>query len=344
MMSPMFTSPRFSAIPVACVFVLSAAVAVGCGGSKPLTDSGPVPEAVTQAESVDLKDFPSAQGQTLTGLSKMTSAQANFGQANATFVPGTNRVAFALIGSNGKPLYAPTAVYVAASETGPVAGPFAAPADPMVPQAAYLSKTAAADAGDLKAVYEANVPFPKAGKWKILTLSKTKAGIIGSGTELTVAASSSIPAVGQRPPAITTPTLAMSGGNIAAIDTRDPHAPTLHQYDFAKVLGKRPVALLFATPQLCQSRVCGPVTDILLQLQANYGKRVDAIQQEVYVGNKVTVKDGAACCLRPQLLAFNLESEPWFFTVGKDGLVKARLEGAMGINAMNEAIRAAIGP
>ena len=333
-----------TAMSAACLIALSAAGAIGCGGGKPLTDSGPVPDAVTQAESVELKDFPSAQGQTLTGLAGMTSAKANFGQANATFVPGTNRVAFALIGSDGKPLYAPTAVYVAASETGPLAGPFAAPADPMVPQAAYLSKTAAADAADLKAIYEANVPLPKAGKWSVLTLSKTKAGFVGSATALTVAPSSSIPAVGQRPPAVTTPTVAMSGGNIAAIDTRDPHAPTLHQYDFAKVLGKHPIALLFATPQLCQSRVCGPVTDLLLQLQANYGKRVDAIQQEVYVGNKVTIKDGAACCLRPQLLAFNLESEPWFFTVGKDGLIKARLEGAMGINAMNEAIGAAVGP
>lgn len=329
---------------LACAALAAASLSLlaGCGDSKPLTDPGPVPEAVTAAGKVDLKDFPTAAGQTLTALSNSTAAQLNFGQANGTFVPGSNRVAFALIGTDGKPVYAPTVVYVSQSENGPVRGPFAAPADPMVPQAAYMSKTAAADTGDLKAVYETNVPLPKAGKWKLLTLSKTKEGLAGSATAIDVAPSTAIPGVGDRPPAVTTDTLTAGKGNLAEIDTRDPHAPTLHQYDFKKVVGTKPVALLFATPQLCQSRICGPVTDLLLQLQANYGDRVDAIQQEVYVGNKIEVKDGVPCCLRPQLRAFNLESEPWFFTVGKDGLIKARLEGAMGLNAMNRAIEAAV--
>ena len=45
------------------------------------------------------------------------------------------------------------------------------------------------------------------------------------------------------------------------------------------------MALLFATPQLCQSRVCGPVVDIALQTAAKYGDRVEFIHQEVYVDN-----------------------------------------------------------
>ena len=50
-------------------------------------------------------------------------------------------------------------------------------------------------------------------------------------------------------------------------------------------VGKKPVALLFATPQLCQSRVCGPVVDVGLQLRAQYGDQVDFIHQEVYTDN-----------------------------------------------------------
>ena len=53
------------------------------------------------------------------------------------------------------------------------------------------------------------------------------------------------------------------------------------------MVGKKPVALLFATPQLCQSRVCGPVTDIEVQMEAKYGKQMDFIHQEVYVDNSV---------------------------------------------------------
>ncbi len=71
-----------------------------------------------------------------------------------------------------------------------------------------------------------------------------------------------IPAVGERPPAIETDTVASARGDIESIDTRVPPAPELHEKSFDDVLGKQPVALLFATPQLCQSRVCGPVVDI----------------------------------------------------------------------------------
>lgn len=311
----------------------------GCGGgadSAKLLESGPVPAAVTQAEQVDLKDFPKASGRTIGEVASAAGGEATFGPANGTFVPGSNRIAFALIGADGRPLYAPSVVYVASSVKGIAQGPFPAPADPMVPQQAYLSKTAAASSGDLKAIYEAEVPLPSAGKWQVLTLSKASGGLVGAASAVEVAASSDIPAVGQRPPKIDTPTVASSGGKIASIDTRDPHATTLHEQNFADVVGKQPVALLFATPQLCQSRVCGPVTDLLLQLQAYYGKRVVAIQQEVYNDNDLNKG------LRPQLEAFNLVTEPWLFTVGADGLIKARLEGAFGLNAMNRAIKAAL--
>ena len=59
----------------------------------------------------------------------------------------------------------------------------------------------------------------------------------------------------------------------------------MHEQSFDDVVGKKPVALLFATPQLCQSRVCGPVTDIALQMKAKYGDKMDFIHQEVYVDN-----------------------------------------------------------
>ena len=46
-----------------------------------------------------------------------------------------------------------------------------------------------------------------------------------------------------------------------------PPATDLLKTDFADVLGKKPVVLTFATPLLCQSRVCGPVVDVVEQVQ-----------------------------------------------------------------------------
>jgi hypothetical protein len=110
----------------------------------------------------------------------------------------------------------------------------------------------------------------------------------------------------------------------------------MHEASFADVVGRRPVALLFATPQLCQSRVCGPVTDIALELEKTYGRRMTFIHQEVYVDNDLNKG------LRKPLRAFGLSSEPWLFVVRKDGTVAARLEGSFGFTAFEKAVRAGL--
>ena len=145
-----------------------------------------------------------------------------------------------------------------------------------------------------------------------------------------------IPGVGDAAPKVATDTLASAKGDESAIDTRQPPAPELHQKSFADVVGKKPVALLFATPQLCQSRVCGPVTDIALQLKQKYGDRVDFIHQEVYVDNDPSKG------LRPPLRAFGLRSEPWLFVVNRKGIITARLEGSIGVKAFEQAVRSGL--
>jgi hypothetical protein len=110
----------------------------------------------------------------------------------------------------------------------------------------------------------------------------------------------------------------------------------MQSVSFDQALGKRPIALLFSTPQLCTSRVCGPVTDIAVQLQQEFGNKVTFIHEEVYVDNQP--KKG----LRPQLKAFHLETEPWLFTINRQGVIAARLEGAFGVNEFRQAVQAAL--
>jgi hypothetical protein len=110
----------------------------------------------------------------------------------------------------------------------------------------------------------------------------------------------------------------------------------MHEENFADVLGEKPVVLLMATPALCQTRVCGPVTDIAAQLQEEYGDRATSIHQEVYEDNDVSKG------LREPLRRFGLETEPWLFTIGADGRVAARLERSFGNGAFREAVEAAL--
>jgi hypothetical protein len=110
----------------------------------------------------------------------------------------------------------------------------------------------------------------------------------------------------------------------------------MHAVSFKQVLGKRPIALLFSTPALCTSRVCGPVTDMMVQLQHEFAGRITFIHEEVYVDNNPSRG------LRPQLLAFHLKTEPWLFTIDRRGVVAARLQGAFGINEARQALEAAL--
>ena len=143
-----------------------------------------------------------------------------------------------------------------------------------------------------------------------------------------------MPDVGEQAPKVQTDTVASAGGDVEAIDTRRPTSD-MHG-DFSKLVGTKPVALLFATPQLCQSRVCGPVVDVALQLRARYGDDVDFIHQEVYADNDPNKG------LRKPLQEFHLPSEPWLFVVGKDGKITARLEGSFGLDAVEQALKTAL--
>jgi hypothetical protein len=300
------------------------------------TSSSPPPAVaeLAAAQRPSASQFPPANGRTLQQLASTVGSSAQLGAATGTFTPGTGRFAFALNTSSGAFIYAPTALYIAKSPTSPAKGPFLAPADPMTVAPQYRSKENTGPGG-IQAIYAANVPLPHAGTYTVLSLTRTQSGLIGAPGEIAVAASSPIPAVGQRPPAIATDTPASVGGKTSLLTTRVP-PESMSSASFKDVLGKRPVALLFSTPQLCISRVCGPVTDIAVALQQKFGGKVTFIHQEVYVNNQPTKG------LRPQLKAFHLRTEPWLFTFNRQGKIAARLEGSFGMNAFTQALQAAM--
>lgn len=257
------------------------------------------------------------------------------GLATSVFTPGPNRLAFGLIDASNSLVYGRSAVYVAPGPTDKAQGPFPAPTDSLLVDPPYRSQTAAHEEDPIAAIYSTTVPLRRPGRYSILTVTRSGRRLLGARTRLTVSRDSPVPRPGERPPAVETETVASAGGDLEAIDTRVPPSD-MHARSFREVLGKRPVALLFATPQLCQSRVCGPVVDIAAQLKATYGDRVEFIHQEVYANNDV----GRG--LRAPLRAFGLQTEPWLFTVDRQGRVAARLEGSFGVEEFRRAVEAAL--
>ena len=288
---------------------------------------------VRAAKDVSASDFPSPGRQSLRGLGN-TVGSVQLGLATSEFTPGDNRLAFGIIGNDNRFVYGKSAVYVARTPDDVPEGPFPAPADALVIDPPFRSRNAAAEGDSIAAIYAATLDLD-AGRYAVLAVTKTPQGLVGGPAYIQVRRSSPIPAVGERPPRIETETIASAGGDLDSIETRVP-ADDMHEESFADVLGKKPVILLFATPALCQTRVCGPVTDIAAQMQKEYGDRATFIHQEVYEDNKV--QKG----LREPLRRFGLRTEPWLFAIGADGTVAARLEGSFGTDALRKAIEAAI--
>ena len=96
------------------------------------------------------------------------------------------------------------------------------------------------------------------------------------------------------------------------------------------------IVLLFATPGLCRSRVCGPVTDVAEQVKSEYGGRADFIHVATYKDDDV--KKG----LSPQVQRWGLSSEPFLFTINRRGVVVSRIEGAFSVPELKAAVRRAL--
>ena len=346
----MLRSPALRRTLAAASCALALALA-GCGdddggGSGSGSDENPVAqvpsglqEQVSAAQDPKESDFPATEGRTLQDVADAIGGGPEMGLAGSVFRAGEdNRIAFGVIDDTAGFVYGKTALYYAKSPTSPAKGPFPAPADVLVTDPPYRSEQAATEADPFAAVYATNVKLPKQpGPYAVMAVTLVDGKPVAAPGQIQTIApgDDKIPAVGDAAPLVQTDTVASAGGDVESIDTRRPTSD-MHEDSFAEVAGKKPVALLFATPQLCQSRVCGPVVDIALQLKAKYGDQVDFIHQEVYTDND------PAMGLREPLQQFGLQSEPWLFVVGEDGKVTARLEGSFGLNAFDQALQTAL--
>jgi hypothetical protein len=328
---------------VAAALAALVLVVSGCGGDDdPADPVEQVPSGLQQqvraAQSPQESEFPATEGKTLQQLAdEIGGGGQEMGLAGSVFVAGReNRVAFGVIDENAGFLYGKTALYVGRGPNAKAKGPYVAPADVLVTDAPYRSEQAATETDPFAAVYAAQVPFEKAGGYSVMavTIVDGKPVAAPGQLEVTTGARDKVPDVGEEAPKVQTDTVGSAGGDVEAIDTRRPTSD-MHA-DFSKVVGSKPVALLFATPQLCQSRVCGPVVDVALQLRARLGNQVEFIHQEVYADNDPNKG------LRDPLKRFNLRTEPWLFAVGKDGRITARLEGSFGLDAVERAVQSAL--
>jgi hypothetical protein len=321
-------------IVIAAAAVIVVVLIASGGDSSSDSTSG-----VADRPAPPASDFPSAKGNSLeevysqgTPDNKLVAAPS--GQVYGV---GTDRFGFGLFTADGDQLTSSDVAIYASQKNGPALGPFPAHVESMETEPAFRAKTTSDDPDSAKAVYVADLPLKKPGEWRLFAMVKENDGLHTTLIPSVVATDASkVPAVGQKAPVIHTPTKD-EVSDLSQIDTRLPH-DTMHDVDFADVAGKKPVVLVFATPALCQSRVCGPVVDVEEQVKSEFSDSdVAFIHQEVYEDNDPN--KGYA----EQLKAYGLRTEPWLFVVDRDGTISTRIEGAFGVTELEQAVRKVAG-
>ena len=315
--------------------LLCAVLLAACGGDG---GSSASEQGKTETPAAEPADFPRPNGKSLAQLRNQLPEGPVFAPAVSVLDPGENRVAFALFDQARKQVTPEAvAIYVApAKGAGAARGPFPARQESLDVAPQFRSRQTQADLDQVDQFWVADVELPKKGSWVITALASMEGKLVSTSQfEQRVGARGGPPDVGEKAVKVSTPTPTDAGGDLERIDTRIPPLPDLHETDFADVVGKKPVVLVFATPQLCQTRVCGPAVDLALETKERSQRDdVEFIHMEIYRDNEIDKG------LRPQPAAWRLPTEPWTFLIGSDGRIKERFEGAFSVEELESAVKA----
>jgi hypothetical protein len=310
---------------------LATTLLAGCGGDD--DDGGSAESASRPAPPAS--EFPAANG---TSLEQVMSAATADGPvvtpAARVLRQGKNRFSFGVFTVGREPINdAEVAIYAAPGKdlSGRAYGPFPARIESLETEPSFQAKTTADDPDAAKVVYVAEVPLAKPGKWTFTALTKQGDGFGGSLIPTpSLVGQFDPPDAGDEAPSTDTD-LASDNPDIASIDTRVPPS-SMHDENLADVLGQKPVVLLFATPALCQSRICGPVVDVAEQVKRDSGGDVAFIHQEIYKENDINKG------VRPSVSDYDLPSEPWLYVIDRDGKVSTAIEGAFSVEELQAAV------
>ena len=313
--------------------ILLAAVALASCGSEE-GGSAPAPPEPAAARPAD---FPSGAGKTLTELTAGLKEGAILTPSSFSSqkVGSDNRLGFAIVDRANKQIdVSEVAVYTAKPDGSELRGPFVARKESLDVKAPYRSALTDSDLANGKTFYVAMPEFASAGRHIAVGLVRLDGRLVvaDAPAALNVGAKNGPPDVGDKAIKVHTLTPADVGGDLKKLTTRVPPAPDLLSTDFADVVGRKPVVLLFATPALCQSRTCGPVVDIAEQVRAENGEGVTFIQQEIYQDNDANKP------VRPQVAAWRLPTEPWAFVIDRHGKIAARFEGVFSTGELARAV------
>jgi hypothetical protein len=266
---------------------------------------------------------------TLESLWRSSTQSVALIPGTSDYSPGVVRVSFLVVDPRGRVVATPRArVWVGRSLQDK---PFASTIARLEP----IGVSGVSTGADAKTIYVTHVRVPAAGHFQLVArplASKESIAVLG---DLIVRARSASPMVGSRAYPSHTPTLASTGGRTGLLTTSVPPDRALLRTSIAAALAAHePFVVTFATPRYCQSRVCGPVVNVVDHVRRQYAHTpVRFIHVEIYKNNNPS--EGRNRWVQQ----WHLPGEPWTFLVGRDGRIKAKFEGSVSMTELGQAIR-----
>jgi hypothetical protein len=244
------------------------------------------------------------------------------------YSPGNLRISFLVVDPRGKVISPPQARVWVGRSLGE--RPFAK----AVARRQPVGVPGVSTDSDVKALFVAHVRVSEPGSYYVVARPVGSVRIAGL-REFLVRSNSASPAVGSRAYPSRTPTVASTGGRMSALTTRVPPDRALLRTSIAEALAAHePFVVTFATPRYCESRTCGPVVDVLDAVRKrNARTQIRFIHVEIYKGNDP--RKGPNRWVRE----WRLPGEPWTFLVGRDGMIKAKFQGSVSVQELQDAIR-----
>jgi hypothetical protein len=193
-------------------------------------------------------------------------------------------------------------------------------------------------------VYEATgINFEKPGFWEVTVDGTIDGETFSIPASFEVAPTAAIPAAGDPAPRTVNLLPGDPEAPVKAVDSRaEPDGsvpdPELHLRTVADAINSgKPTLVVISTPVFCVSRFCGPITDTVSTMAAEYGDRANFIHIEVWRDfENTTLNRGAAEWIYPD--PSTDAREPWVFLVDRQGTVSQRWDNVANGRAMRDAV------
>jgi hypothetical protein len=200
---------------------------------------------------------------------------------------------------------------------------------------------------DVRGLYASEVEFPHAGRWG----TRFDATFPDGRTETVrvdydVLETTSTPPIGQPAPPIDTPTAQDVGGDLSLISSDpDPVARFYETSILDAIEADAPAVISFVTPAFCQTATCGPTLEKVKAVAEDHPE-VNFVHVEPYLMHvqndylQPMLSEEGQLQSAPWTVVWGLRTEPYVVVLDADGVVRAKFEGAITTEELEDALAA----